>query len=142
MLVALGHHPVTSHLPIACEQEADLLQRLLFVISRVPIRLASVAHEGTPPSSGTGRPTLRSHAPAVELAASAARSSAGTFARCDRASLIVTSNKKAGVRRCFLQWRALPSTWTPQCLQGRDLSLLHAIGRWNFVWDLAPTRGA
>src|SRR4029453_7125914 len=67
MLVALGHHPVASHLPVACEQEADLLQRLLFVISRVPIRLASVAHEGTPPSSGTGRPTLRSRGPAVEV---------------------------------------------------------------------------
>jgi hypothetical protein len=65
-LVVLGHYPVTSALSIACEQAADLLQRLLFVISRVPIRLVSNAHEAITSFKRGGPATLRSHEPAVE----------------------------------------------------------------------------
>jgi len=43
-LVVLDHDPVTSGLAIAREQATNLLQRLLVVTSRVPIRLVSDAH--------------------------------------------------------------------------------------------------
>jgi hypothetical protein len=43
-LVVLDHDPVTSALAIARKQATNLLQRLLVVTSRVPIRLVSDAH--------------------------------------------------------------------------------------------------
>jgi hypothetical protein len=52
-LVALGHHPVTSGPAIALEQAPNLLQRLLVVTSRLPIRRVSDTHQEPPPSSGT-----------------------------------------------------------------------------------------
>jgi hypothetical protein len=41
----LGYDAVMSDLAIASEQLADLLQRLLVVASRVPVRLKCNAHE-------------------------------------------------------------------------------------------------
>jgi hypothetical protein len=46
-LVPLGHHAVASDAAIACEQAADLLQCLLLVTSRIPIRLVSNGHAET-----------------------------------------------------------------------------------------------
>jgi hypothetical protein len=44
-LVVLGHHAMSSGLASARQQPVELLQRLLVVMSRVPIRLGSNAHE-------------------------------------------------------------------------------------------------
>jgi hypothetical protein len=64
-LVVLDHDPVTSALAIARGQATNLLQRLLVVTSRIPIRLVSDAHWDHL-LRADGIATLRSHAPAVE----------------------------------------------------------------------------